>query len=79
MRFIYFVSINKKYVTDIMILPLYKTEIICAETHFSIWSQDWFAHFWDSKLINLKRKLVFKRNWENEGEEELAQFNSYWA
>lgn len=40
MRFIYFVSINKKYVTDIMILPLYKTEIICAETHFSIWSQD---------------------------------------
>ena len=28
MRFIYFVSINKKYVTDIMILPLYKTEII---------------------------------------------------
>ena len=34
MRFIYFVITNKKYVTDIMILPLYKAEIICAETHF---------------------------------------------
>lgn len=60
MRFIYFVITNKKYVTDIMILPLYKAEIICAETHFSIWSQDWFAYFGNLSLSILKENLFLK-------------------
>ena len=34
MRFIYFVIMDKIYVTDIMILPLYKAEVICAKRHF---------------------------------------------
>lgn len=45
MSFIHFVIIDQIYFTDIMILPLYKTEIICAETHSSIWFQDLFADF----------------------------------
>lgn len=60
MRFIYFVIMDKIYVADIMILPLYKTEVICAERHFSIWSQDWFAHFGTLSLSILKESLFLK-------------------
>lgn len=45
MSFIHFVIIDQIYFTNIMILPLYKTKIICAETRSSVWFQDLFADF----------------------------------